>query len=57
MHERTCRWEDVQKGSSIHSGLVLRDAQTNAVANIECEVTQAVFFDDVPAVVKDGVDE
>ena len=35
----------------------MRDAQTNAVANIEGEVTQAVFFDDVPVEVKDGVDE
>ena len=36
---------------------MLRDAQTNAVATIEGEVTQAVFFDDVPVEVKDGVDE
>ena len=29
----------------------VRDAQTNAVANIEGAVTQAVFYDDVPAIV------
>ena len=31
--------------------------QLNAVANIEGAVTQAVVLDEVPAVVKDGVDE
>ena len=35
----------------------MRDAQTNAVANTEGAVPQAVFFDDVPGVVRDGVDE
>ena len=34
----------------VRAGAV-RDAQTNAVANIEGAVTQAVFYDDVPAIV------
>ena len=34
-----------------------QDTYPNAVANIEGAVTQAVLLDEVPAVVKDGVDE
>ena len=34
-----------------------QDTYPNAVANIEGAVTQAVLLEDVPAVVKDGVDE
>ena len=35
----------------------VRDAQTNAVANIEGAVTQAVFYDDVPAIVGGGMSD
>ena len=38
-------------GPTVERAGAVRDAQTNAVANIEGAVTQAVFYDDVPAIV------